>query len=247
VPDVPASGAQPQQAQQAPAAEANAPVQGPPITATQINQGTSNIAPMTNAEMIAEARRIGISPGQYREARANAIKKEMEAKTTGGGALTESQANARLYAGKMEGAEKEYRPNEDATYSVGQRVLDNLLPGHASNFITSSEYQSGQAAKREWIAALLRKTSGAAVTPSEFTEYNEIYFPQVGEDKNVASQKARARERALEGVKAGLPPTAVQKMDEGVGGRPLGAAPGQAGDLKSGGSLTTKTGIKATW
>jgi hypothetical protein len=89
-PDVAAQGAQPQQVPLAPPAQAGqaavaapAPVQGPPLTATQINQGTSNIAPMTNAEMIAEARRLGIRPGEYRAGREAAIKKEMSAKAEG--------------------------------------------------------------------------------------------------------------------------------------------------------------------
>ena len=116
----------------------------------------------------------------------------------GGGTekLTESQSNARLYAGKMEGAEKEFRPNADATYSVGQRVLDNLLPGRSSNFITSDAYQAGNAAKREWVAALLRKTSGAQISDKEFELYNDIYFPEVGPKRSrrrTKSAGSRAR------------------------------------------------------
>jgi hypothetical protein len=64
---------------------------GAPVTATMINQGTANIAPMSNAEMIAEARRLGISPAQYRAARAETIKKEMEART--GGEVTTDMKN----------------------------------------------------------------------------------------------------------------------------------------------------------
>jgi hypothetical protein len=77
-------------------------VPGPPITATQINQGTANIPPMTPQEMIAEAHRLGISPGQYRAARAAAIQKELQAKA--GGPDPEKQLGEQ--AGKLAVAEQ---------------------------------------------------------------------------------------------------------------------------------------------
>jgi hypothetical protein len=85
-----------------PGAIAGAPVPGPPVTATQINQGTANIPPMTPQEMIAEAHRLGISPGQYRAARAAAIQKELQAKA--GGPDPEKQLGEQ--AGKLAVAEQ---------------------------------------------------------------------------------------------------------------------------------------------
>jgi hypothetical protein len=198
-----------------------------PVTATQINQGTTNIAPMSNAEMIAEARRIGVSPAQYRQARAAAIQKEMEAKMGVGEKPTKEQADARAAAGKMEGAEREYRPNEGDTISVWERMKSAAAPGRSENFITSEKYQQGVAAKKEWIAGLLRKESGSAVTPDEFEYYNAIYFPEVGQGGVVAEQKARARQRALQGVKAGMSPNQIAGLDK-VSDEPP-PAPGQVG------------------
>ena len=197
----------------------------PPVTATMINQGTSAIAPMSNAEMIAEARRIGVSPKQYRDARAAAIQKEMEAKAVGGEKVTKEQADARAAAGKMEGAEKDFRPNEADTISVLERVKSEIAPGRSENFITSTKYQLGVAAKKEWIAGLLRKESGAAVTPSEFEYYNAIYFPEVGQGGEVALQKAKARERALLGVRAGMTAQQIVELNRTGGGVP--PPPGQ--------------------
>ena len=67
----------------APPAPESTAVPATPLTATQINKGTEHIAPMTNAEMVAEARRLGIRPGEYRAGREAAIKKEMAAKAEG--------------------------------------------------------------------------------------------------------------------------------------------------------------------
>jgi hypothetical protein len=125
----------------------------------------------------------------------------------------------------MEGAEQAFRPNEGETISVAERLKSVIAPGNSENFITSEGYQKGVAAKKEWIAGLLRKESGAAVTPDEFTYYNDIYFPAVGQGGAVALQKAQARDRALAGVKAGMTPQQIVELGRTGGGAP--ASPSQ--------------------
>jgi hypothetical protein len=55
-------------------------------------------------------------------------------------------------------------------------------------------------AQKEFIAAILRKESGGAITPDEFTEYGAIYFPRPGDGPDVIKQKAAARKRATDNL-----------------------------------------------
>jgi hypothetical protein len=226
-------------------------VPGAPVTATQISQGTANIPPMSAKEMIDEAHRLGISPGQYRAARAEAIKKELEAKVEGGKAPTESQAASAAFANRMQGAEKEFRPVTESSTGFGDRLADVVTGGSGflRNKLTSDKYQSSVAAKKEWIAALLRKDSGAAVSDQEFDYYNDVYFPKAGQSEVLVKQYERARERAYEGLRQGLTPGQIANLSKTAagGGPALEPARGMPGEAGNAGSLTTKSGIKATW
>lgn len=68
------------------------------------------------------------------------------------------------------------------------------------NALTSSDYQTGRQAQEDFINAILRRESGAAVSNSEFDKYGKQYFPQYGDKEDVIAQKAANRERTLSGV-----------------------------------------------
>ena len=64
---------------------------------------------------------------------------------------------------------------------------------------------SGQqylAAKMNFITAVLRKESGAAISDTEFSNEDLKYFPQPGESAAVIEQKRVARKTAIESMKA---------------------------------------------
>jgi hypothetical protein len=231
------------QAPSAPPPPAAAPgqptVPGAPVTATQIAQGTANIPPMSAKEMIDEAHRLGISPGQYRAARAEAIKKELETKAAGVSAKpTESQAASAAFANRMQGAEKEFRPVTESSTGFADRAADVITGGSGflRNKLTSDKYQSAIAAKKEWIAALLRKDSGAAVSDTEFEYYNDVYFPKAGQSEVLVKQYERARERAYEGLKQGLTPEQITNLSKTAagGGPSLEPARGTPGEIGRG-------------
>lgn len=90
--------------------------------------------------------------------------------------------------------------------------------GVLGNFFKSDEYQSYEAAARDWIAALLRLDSGAAVPDTEFFRYFGQYFPQPGDSAQALQQKARARASAV---------GAIQKASGGLL-QPNEAQPSQA-------------------
>jgi hypothetical protein len=49
----------------------------------------------------------------------------------------------------------------------------------------------------DFIASVLRKESGAAITASEYASENKRYFPQPGDKERVIAQKAQARRQVL--------------------------------------------------
>lgn len=65
------------------------------------------------------------------------------------------------------------------------------------NLIEDPMQRRYAAAKIGFIENQVRAVSGAAISPKEYTDSDAIYFPQVGDDSNVVSQKRRARETAI--------------------------------------------------
>lgn len=72
------------------------------------------------------------------------------------------------------------------------------------NMLVSGKFQKAQNAARDFLAVILRKDTGAAVTPSEFDTYGQIFLPAAGDGPEVIQQKREARVRALEGIRIGL-------------------------------------------
>lgn len=65
----------------------------------------------------------------------------------------------------------------------------------------SAEWKSLDQAKREFIAGVLRKDTGAAITASEFSDYDRIFFPQPGDSPQALLQKKASRENAALGLR----------------------------------------------
>lgn len=72
------------------------------------------------------------------------------------------------------------------------------------NSLLSPERKQAKQAAAEFLSAILRKDTGAAITQQEFDIYGPMYLPMPGDDRKTLEQKALAREGALESIKAGL-------------------------------------------
>lgn len=66
----------------------------------------------------------------------------------------------------------------------------------------SGEYKGFEQASRNFISAVLRRESGAAISDSEYENEKKKYFPMPGDDADVLAQKAAARQQAMAGLKA---------------------------------------------
>jgi len=150
---------------------------------------------------------------------------ERQDRVTGMGA-SESERKSASFLERATGAEGEYAridsdPSASGVQPIGPRSLPgtflqnhfpgalNSLPGGIGN---SPERQQSDAAQREFIAAVLRYDSGAAIPPSEFDSAAQIYYPQPGDGPDVIAQKARARSRAIDGLRAAAGRMAPQQQ-----------------------------------
>ena len=139
-------------------------------------------------------------------------------------ALTESQGNATAYGmrmlesnnllnnlekagttsggrirGAVEGTLTSLIPYQGERLAEGAGAAMNVLPGFLGG--PNAQQQSYDQAKRNFITAVLRKESGAAIAASEFANEEKKYFPQAGEDDTVIKQKQKARKLAIEAMK----------------------------------------------
>ena len=141
--------------------------------------------------------------------------------------LTESQGNATAYGMRMAEANK-ILPDLEKKGVTNTGVLRSAIGGtvgltpfigdklqEATNALInplptflggpSAQQQQVDQARRNFITAVLRKESGASISPSEFANEEKKYFPQTGDTDAVIKQKQDARELAIKamGIQAG--------------------------------------------
>lgn len=77
--------------------------------------------------------------------------------------------------------------------------------GKGINATLTPEEGSALQAKRQFINAVLRKESGAAIGIDEFKGADLQYFPQPGDSDKVIKQKEQSRKTAIQGFLIGIP------------------------------------------
>ena len=116
-------------------------------------------------------------------------------------------------------------PNDLGTAAV------NALGGYDS-YLHGDQYRSYLSGARQWISALLRKDSGATITPDEFNREFATYFPQNGDGPKVVRDKMQARTEAQQRMSAeGMRGTVQLQQQLGRGGQQQ-AEPPSKDDLK---------------
>jgi hypothetical protein len=145
--------------------------------------------------------------------------------------------------------------NAAAFYMRAQNAIDNLnkvpkisngdywkgnVPFGAGNFLMSPQGQQAQNAEKQFIAAVLRKESGASISNGEYQSYGEQFFPRPGDSADKLTQKAQNRQVALEGMKVQAGPEGTKKAGAGLGmaqrmgpgSMPMQGGPQPAGGIK---------------
>lgn len=116
--------------------------------------------------------------------------------------LTEQQSKDLVYYTRGKSALENLGKVEAALTDPIQRATGGIAG--VGNATLSSEYQLADQAGREFLAAILRKDTGAAITREEVETYGKTYLPQPFDSDEVLKQKAQARVVALNAIKSGL-------------------------------------------
>ena len=82
----------------------------------------------------------------------------------------------------------------------------NVLPGVLGG--PNEQQQSTLQARKNFATAILRKESGASISPTEFADVERIYFPAPGDDATIVKQKQRARDLAIQSLETQAGPGA---------------------------------------
>jgi hypothetical protein len=149
--------------------------------------------------------------------------------TEGGKApLNEGQAKALGFGSRMQEADKllgnlaskgattpglikqgvESIPGVGTALGMGVNSLPTFLGGPNDN------QQSVEQAQRDFVNAILRRESGAAISPAEFDNARKQYFTQPGDAEQVIAQKARNRALAIQGVMSEVPPAQRSSLSQ---------------------------------
>jgi hypothetical protein len=131
--------------------------------------------------------------------------------------LNEAQGNSVAYGIRMKEAnsivdklasEGTERAAVGASTQYGIGGIVNALPSALGG--ANPQQQQFQQAKLNFITAILRKESGAAIGQDEFEREDQKYFRQVGDSDAVAAQKKQARQTAIKAMEIQAGPGAKE-------------------------------------
>jgi hypothetical protein len=125
--------------------------------------------------------------------------------------LTEGQSKDTVYVTRALGSAPVLDQYSDALTSLPQSIGGGVPV--VGNYAKTEEYQLGENAGREFLQAILRKDTGAAITQDEMFSYGQTYIPQPGDKPALLQQKKQARQRAIAAIQAGLPPQAILQSE----------------------------------
>jgi hypothetical protein len=170
------------------------------MTSIQTTQGRqdTNAARVEAARIAAEnrlevARQQGATQVQIAQMAAQSRQElaQLAASLKGEKPLTEFQGKSLTFGTRAAEAHSILN-NLENTYNT---LSANYLP----SFVNSAEGQKAQQAQNNFVNAVLRQESGAAINASEFENARKQYFPQPGDSQAVLDQKRQNRETVIKG------------------------------------------------
>lgn len=126
---------------------------------------------------------------------------------------TADQASSATYAFRMQSTHDKLMKMQDEGFDPAS-IAGLWYKRNWNNLIKDPTARQYAANKRNFINAVLRKESGAAIAPSEFLSADIQYFPQVGDDANTVLEKDDARLRTIAGMRSAAGDIAYQNVEE---------------------------------
>lgn len=117
--------------------------------------------------------------------------------------FTEAQSKDNVFATRAKGALDQLEPVADALVSRVDRVAE-YIPLGLGREVQSDQFQLAKQAGDEFLQAILRKDTGAAITPQEQELYGVTLLPQPGDRDAVLEAKRQSRARAVRAIEAGM-------------------------------------------
>ncbi len=113
---------------------------------------------------------------------------------------TADQSKAALFAKRMSQAENVFGELESGGFDRADRTtsMKAMLP----NAMLGEDIKRQDQAERNFLSAVLRRESGASISPSEMSNGETQYFPRAGDTEKVKEQKRQNRALAIEGLAA---------------------------------------------
>lgn len=174
------------------------------------------ITPEQQARLDLDRQRLGLEGARF------GLEQQKLAQELSGAKLTESQGNATAFGMRAKESNSLLNQLEQSgtkntgvvrsavastlgmTPFIGEKLEQgvssamNVLPGALGG--PNAAQQATDQARRNFVTAILRKESGAAISPSEFANEAQKYFPQPGDTDSVIKQKQNARETAIKAL-----------------------------------------------
>lgn len=160
----------------------------------QADKMAARVAPPSEISKMLTEQKAAIARGDSEAADALGAALGNRTKPT---APTGEQSNALIYADRM-------KSNDQIIHDLEGKGFDPAGVGAAvwrPNIFKGEDLQSYEAAKKNWVTAVLRKESGAAIAQSEFKGADEQYFPQFGDAPKVVQQKAQLRSQVEDNMR----------------------------------------------
>ena len=123
--------------------------------------------------------------------------------------ITDTERMAAGYASRMDESEKIISQNtQGQTPGLKESAAAGipLIGKMASNLARDPTRQKYRQAQEDWVRSKLRKESGAVIADEEMDREIRVYFPQIGDSKEVISQKETSRNVAMDAMRQSAGP-----------------------------------------
>jgi hypothetical protein len=126
---------------------------------------------------------------------------KQQATLQGGGKLTEGESTTTGFYSRASEANKILDDLDTLGTDQAQNIAKNIPI--IGNYFLDPNFQKLNQAQNNFLFAVLRKESGAVISPDEIATYGPIYFPVPGDAPGTIEQKRKARQLAVEALKIG--------------------------------------------
>jgi hypothetical protein len=125
---------------------------------------------------------------------------------------SDAQALAAGYGRRMEQAERDFEEvakggfDRTALKEAAVSQLPGVVQGFLPKGLEATGAQRQEQAEKNFLSAVLRRESGASISPTERSEGATQYFPRAGDSPETLAQKKRNRDQAMESLKVSSGP-----------------------------------------